>query len=215
MFALFAFAAALPLGPPAYLPPERERRAYEAAAAGRLANCGIRRRKVRAAYEADLQDYSITIFGSGSGLSNAALTCVAESEARSAFFTRFADPQAQARYEGLAWAAVQRRSRDLARAWLGARGRLDDLPVYDPRRQTPAAFAAAIETFCGVAPGSVFRVEGDILTAGGPEGIPALEDEQLGCLLYSVTASNLGEHGISFGFIGKEAVPEESGGRER
>ncbi|HZF94795.1 MAG TPA: hypothetical protein VEZ20_07965 [Allosphingosinicella sp.] len=215
MFALFALAAALPLGPPAYLPPERERRAYEAAAAGRLGECGIGRRQIRTAYEADLQDYSITIRGSAAGFSDAVLSCIAEAQTRAALFTRFADPEAQARYDAFAEAAAGRQALSLGRAWLGERGRLGDLPVYDAQRQTPAAFAEAIETFCGVAPGSFFRVEEDMLTVGSPERIAALQDEQFGCLVHAMLASDVSRHGISFGFIGNEAAAEESAGPER
>jgi hypothetical protein len=215
MLALLAFAAALPLGPPADMPSDRHRQTYEAAVAGRLANCGIGRRQIRTAYEADLQDYSITIRGSAAGFSDAALSCVAEAETRSGAFIRFADPAAQARYAAFVQAAAARHALSLGRAWLQARGRLDDLPVYDPQRQTPAAFAAAIETFCGVAPGSFFRAEEGRLTVRSLESLPAFEGEQFNCLVHAMLASDASRHGIAFGFIGNEAVAVESGGPER
>jgi hypothetical protein len=211
MLAFLAFAAALPLGPPAHLPPERNRRTYEAEVAGGLARCGIGRRQIRTAYQADLQDYSVTIRGSAAGFSDAALSCVAEAEIRGGLFTRFADRRAQARYEAFTEAAVV----SLARAWLEARGRLDDLPVYDPQRHTPATFAAAIETFCGVAPGSFFATAGDVLTIASPESSRPVEGEQFGCLINALLASDLSKHGLAHGYLGNEAVAVESGGPER
>jgi hypothetical protein len=174
----------------------------------RIAACGIAGRHVSVRYRRELQDFGVTIGRQRRALADAVISCVAQTAYATGHWTEFEDRDADRRYRAFEQGVVEREGRARSRQWLRERGRLDDLPAFDPERQSADAFGAALETFCGAPAGTMLRFhEGlfEILLAAVPseEG-----DERLICLVNALGASNLREHGLAAGFIARGA-PED------
>ena len=171
-----------------------------------LARCGVEPKLVSVRYESVMQDYAVTISESVLHLTDAQLACVAQFAVSTGRWIGFADAMLAQRYGPLYEAATSRDAREAAANWLSARSLLAGLPVFDPARQSLAAFAQDLERHCGVERGSVLVVLDDKLLTVRPGSLKPsmIVDDAVSCLMNAVTASNLEEHGVSFGFIGNE-----------
>jgi hypothetical protein len=88
------------------------------------------------------------------------------------------------------------------------------LPSYDPDRESLSVYSERLEAFCGVEPGSILTVHDvGILTiklawieGALEQPVPSADEERFMCLLKAVSASNLEDHGVGFGFVGTEGA---------
>jgi hypothetical protein len=110
------------------------------------------------------------------------------------------------------------RDRADAKQWLRERGLFDSLPEYDPKSETVPEFAKRMERFCGIKPGSVLTLHELGVLTFKPEwaetqlrGGVKLGHDKFWCLMHSLSASNLEEHGVRFAIIGNEAYSNEEG----
>jgi hypothetical protein len=104
-----------------------------------------------------------------------------------------------------------------AKEWLRARNLLASLPSYNPAAETVSQFARRLEAFCGIEPGSMLTTHELGMLTIKPEWTeqslmsPSKGDQdKFWCLMNAMSASNLEEQGVRFGFIGNEAYsPDE------
>jgi hypothetical protein len=177
-----------------------------------LRGCGIAEDQVSVQDDDTMQDFVVTV--AGTSFSDAQLECVVKMTMKTGFFTYFPDEASRERFLPMWGKASDSRSFDDARQWLQEQGKLANLPVFDPARDTLASYAQQLEGFCGVAPTLGLSVHDDTtLTPNFPD-IDKMDDwpvsnEQFTCLMNAATGSNLRDHGIFFGFIGNEAYPAD------
>ena len=188
------------------LPPPNYEQTIEA-----IVQCEIPRANISIAYQDYLQSDEITISDLGA-LTTEKLRCLKsaahpfyiltiEDEAQRTAFYRFSErddrPQRLAE----------------ARDWLRTNGMLDRPPSYDPRLGINA-FAIALETACGLAPGSALAPHGASALAIRPDFVLSQDFEALTgpltCLNQMFTASNAAEHEISFVLIGNAALSKSN-----
>ena len=156
-------------------------------------------------YEALLQSDVLSIAAS-SGATDKMFECI-----RSATWARamveFEEPEIGARYQAYDNAEAGALMKAMTQEKFRKAGKLDRLTDYSAGLPL-SEYLNALETFCGLKPGSAFEVMGpdsftykrDFLT------IPVKPGAE--CLTDAVMASNLEEHGMRLGFIGNEAVEE-------
>lgn len=168
-----------------------------------LEACGIPAEQISVAYEDMLQDYEAVIALPGPALTDQQLDRIVLLSRESPVIT-FADPSLSQRFHARTSAIYSPLRRASARDWLNLNGLLDGLPDFEPSRHDLAHFARSIETHCGASPGSMLDARTDTLLvlgaadfAVGPESLNVLF-----CIHQAVLASNVGEHGVSFGVIG-------------
>ena len=142
------------------------------------------------------------------------ITCLSASERHPPHpILMFSDQDVSRRYYEL----QHQQERVDAKEWLRARGLLAALPSYNPNSETVSQFAARIEQFCSIKPGSILTMHSSGTLTTKPEwaeqqlkrGSSKAEEQKFWCLLNSLTASNLEERGVRFGFIGNEAYSAE------
>ena len=101
-----------------------------------------------------------------------------------------------------------------ATTWLRERGMLDTLPSYDPAVESAGQFAEHVELFCGFQAGSILMVHDSGILIINPGWVEeslrrpssAEDDYKFECLLKTLSASNMEDHGLRFGLIGNEAI---------
>ena len=179
----------------------------------RVARCGLPVARVSIRGDRELQEDVIAI-ATGPSLDDAQLACIARASLAATTYVEFNEPDQQTRYDRVYRPIENAEAAAGARAWLNARGLLANLPSFDPKRQSLAAYARDLESLCGVPRGGFFTATGPMLTIRRDLLTPpstakpfggAITDDQFECLLAGVAASNLGEHGAGFGFIGNAA----------
>ena len=164
---------------------------------------------VQITYAEDLQSELIVV--KTNAVTDEQIRCLATVERASPYpVVLFEDETVGARSSVL----QRQEERAVAREWLNQRGRLADLPSYDPNRESLSTYAQRLEAFCGIEPGTILTVHDlGVLTfkqewieAGLHQPVLTGDDEKFQCLLKAVSASNLEEHGVGFGFVGTEAA---------
>ena len=130
--------------------------------------------------------------------------CLARVSAETGQFLFFLDETATPRF----WQAREEADRNTARTWIEQRGLLAKLPAFDPKKEHLAEYARALETFCGIEPGTVLDAASPTHLTFGDLMKRQPGEAQFMCLIHAVTASNLRERGVFFGFIGNEIASE-------
>jgi hypothetical protein len=197
------------------LPPFNYEQTIEA-----VTSCGVPAARIRIVYDADLQLDTVTIAPLDETPSQELLRCVYEATVTVGYDVQFRDPDQNAAF----WELVLEEGRERARAegqrWLQERGLFDNMPRYDSDRSTVAEFARQVEAFCGLEPGSALSEIGEGLLAPRVEFARSLSEDRSGslgekfiCLMNVLAASDLGEGGVRFGFVGNSAPSDESNRR--
>lgn len=164
----------------------------------RIGACGFAANMVQVEYQDLLQDHEVTISTKARELHEEQYACLAALVAETGWIVTLADETARSRF----WEATQRVARVAARRRLSERGLLDRLPTYDPGRQDLAAYARAVEELCGIDPGTVLLAQSSSTLTMHPLNDDQLSFADLSCLMDAVSASNLHEHSVFFGFVG-------------
>ena len=191
---------------PVLMPPETARKAF--------LGCGLPARRIKVAWDQDFQEDIVTVASAPSSVPDAVLTCFAHVSVRTSYDVYFQNEVEQERYSAIHSAIADAANVANARAWLRQRHLLATMPL--PGQDQPlATYARAVETFCGVKPGSllVARSENLMTFADGGLGTMtehgfvggAATDEQFECVTNVTTAADLQSRKIFFGFIGNAA----------
>ena len=105
-----------------------------------------------------------------------------------------------------------------ARSRITVPGNVDQYDmILDVGPRTISEFARRIEAFCGIEPGSMLTMHGlgdlTIKSEWAKSQLSntgsTLDDDKFWCLMNALSASNLEERGVRFGFIGNEAYSTE------
>jgi hypothetical protein len=145
-------------------------------------------------------------------LADRQISCLMASEHVAPYpILRFTDRDVSRRYYELG----EIENRKEARRWLEQRGILAKLPLFDPAVENVSGYTAKLERFCRLKPGSALKLIRPGLLTVKDEWVKAQfgarpqpdENDKFTCLIKSLSASNLKEHGVEFGFIGHEAYP--------
>jgi hypothetical protein len=99
--------------------------------------------------------------------------------------------------------------RAVARAWFEQRGLLDKLPSFTDG-DSASSVTAKVEYFCGLKPGFAFEERFPGLLSIKRELMTVPPKPGLECLFYAMAAIDTDKVGMRFGFIGNEAVSEET-----
>ncbi len=175
---------------------------FRARVLSELTACGIAPDNVSIQYENELQDFSIRIGGAAPTLDEAQLGCVARLEL-SGLIISFEADEADAKFRSVAQSVLKAEARQEAIVWLTERNLLETLPLFDPATGDLTSYAKRLEEHCGLASGSVLEVYSlNFLTIR--RDIDFRSDALLR-ISHAVAASNLSDHGIAFGLIGRSA----------
>jgi hypothetical protein len=169
-----------------------------------LARCGLDPEGLQVEFEQVLQGDVVTVT-SRAGADPSMFICI-----RHAIWGKadieFEDERLGELFREFDRAANSAEGRAQARAWLAGRGRLADLPVL-AEDEPAVSIMEKVERFCSIAPGAALELHGEFI-ALKPEFLapPALTDFEF--LMNTMSAIDLDQHGLSFGFIGNAAASE-------
>lgn len=187
------------------LPPPSYEQTIEA-----IVECDIPRGNVRVAYADYLQSDEVTITDLRP-ITDKKLRCL--KDAVYPFYILSIEDASQHR----AFSEFSRREdrpkeKSEALDWLRTKGMLSRLPAFDSG-QSLADFAIAVELACDLESGTALMATGKSWIAVRPDAFSVDTFEKsaldLECLTKMFAASDAYEGGVSFGFIGSEAVSEE------
>jgi hypothetical protein len=176
----------------------------------RIAACGVADSRIRFVYDTDLQE-DVAWIGRGPKLSYAEFNCLARVSLSNAYYLQFDDPRSEAAYRPPYQRAETVFAREFERKWLQDHGLLAKLPHFRPAKESVMAFAARLERYCGVVPGSMLtELRPNFLTLRREWVERTLSsgrssERSFGCVMHGAGLSGLEEHGVQFGFIGNEA----------
>lgn len=177
-----------------------------------IVQCGIPRENIQIAYETGLQSDLITLGHTGE-LTEEKLRCL-KAGIHPFYDVILKDQAQQSVYHDYSWQVDQQDRKIEAREWVQKKGLQNRVPTYD-KNDGLTAFATALETACGLKPGSTVKAQGKSSLAVNPElSKNGLETSAsaLECVMNLFSASDAGDHGIEIGFIGN-AVPTDQGKR--
>ena len=190
--------------PPIPLPPPGYEQTVEAIAA-----CGVNAVNVRITYEEELQSDVVTVNDLG-GTELARLGCLRRA-VHPFYILEIAPVDQRTAYAAYDYRESTREWRAEALAWLDAERLSDRVPAYDPATGVEA-FARAVEAACSAPSETVLEAVGTTaltIRRSFIEGdMAAGNDDRLTCVSNMIAASNAGDHGVEFGFVGNEAVGE-------
>lgn len=176
-----------------------------------IAACGVPAAKVRITYEDPLQSDLVRI-GDLGGSDEARFRCLRAAVDPAYIVDVSAAPQSGA-YMAFEDRENRRQARAAAIAWLGARGKLDKVPRFDPAAGLDR-FARLIEAACSVRRGSALETFGkstltyrlDFLE----KSIHSETYDQFTCLHQMIAASDADKHDVHLMFVGNEAYQTEN-----
>lgn len=165
--------------------------------------CGIAPGRVAIGFDKDLDEEAIQIAKGSQPLTDAALTCLAETSVRTDMIVQFEDKAIETRYRAIYWPMVQQRQHDMAVRWLTEHGLMAGLP--QPANGVPLAdYARAVEAHCGAKQGTALAAEGkDIVTLDAATLVDPAAGPRVECMIHVVAASNP-PGAVSLGFSGVE-----------
>jgi len=189
------------------LPPEPPSKPI---AAG-LIDCGLDERGFTVIYDDDLQGYVVGI-STNAGANAASLQCIWD--AAWTEFVQFENTDLQRSYDELSHARFRPLMRQQARAELAELDLLDGFPERSAFTDEDA-YARALETHCGIEPGSMIKRTPHGLSMM-PEAMPTgpMEGEQFqrfSCLLSSIMYAAADGADFTIGFVGNEKIRESEG----
>jgi hypothetical protein len=191
ILALAETATGSPAAIPAFVQPD--------VAASQVAACGFR--VVRPRFDDLLQEEVIAV-SDVSAASEEQLRCAANASLGSNYYVFFPETIDHI-YQPLYWRLSEERQLADARAWLGKRGLLARLPVFDPKKSTD--FAQALEKLCGPkATGTLKPTAGLTTFTEGALSSGRLDEDTFLCLMNAAKAS-----GQPLGFVGNEAYSKD------
>jgi hypothetical protein len=167
-------------------------------AAKRASQCGLGRVTIR--YEADLQE-DVLIASLAGTPTDKQLACADKAVS---FYTLELPPSVQPRYDAMRDARLSGLFQAQARAWLSARGLLNQVPKYQEGVTDDAVFTRKLESLCGPRAKGAFQSKFGF-HALSPEWVtrelnpPDRGEEVFSCLMNATTAV-----GYKVGFIGNE-----------
>jgi hypothetical protein len=172
--------------------------------------CGIDAAGIQVEFSEELQD-DVARVPSSATMTDDQLRCLAKAAVAQGDIIEFADPTLMTRFADIEGEALRMAGFADARRRLAALGLLDKLPVFDPARDKVTSFTKRLEVLCGAKPGSVLKQTGERSLTLDPAALRkgmryARSGRQVECVTDAVIASDLDTAGISFGFIGNEAV---------
>jgi hypothetical protein len=176
---------------------------FRARVLSELAACGVAPDEVSIHYENELQDFSIRIHGAAPKLDQGQLACVARLELGGLIIS-FEDSKADAKFRSVAQSVLRAKAREEAIVWLTERNLLEALPSFDPATGDLASYANRLEEHCGLARGTILEVYNPNLLTIRRE--VDFRSDALRCISHAVAASNLSDHGVSFGFVGSTSA---------
>ena len=187
------------------LPPPTYQQTIEA-----IAKCDIPRHNVRIQYEADLQSDEITISNLGP-LTDRKMRCL-KAAVHPFYILTISDPIQRSAFSEFSRRADRPEEQRSAQEWVRSRGLTDKVPSYDPHVGLKS-YADRLEMACGLKVGSTIEIYGTASLTIRRDVILARDVSKLGqtleCLLKIFAASDATENGVSFIFIGNEALAEE------
>ena len=187
------------------LPPPTYAQTIEA-----IAKCDIPRANIRIQYEDELQSDEVTISDLGA-LSDGKLRCL-KAAVHPFYILTIHDQAQRSAFYDFSRRDDRPTERQAAREWVRSKHLTDKVPGFD-RSKGVKTYAEDLELVCGLSPGSTVEAIGaSMLTIRRDvilTGFDGKLEYTLECLMNVFTASDAIENGISFGFIGNEAVAEE------
>lgn len=161
-----------------------------------------------------MQEDVVRISKGGGSVTASQLECIANASVATTHYVFFNAEAVQTRYASIYWNLVERADIANARAALRTQNRLETVPV--PQAGKPlGVYAQAVETYCGVTPGTLLTALNDNMLTFKKDGLGritangiepgAASDLQFQCIMNATTAAQLKSHGIFFGFIGNAA----------
>lgn len=176
----------------------------KAEALGKLVRCGIKAAQLRTETDAASGQHSVFIVTPAARITAPTYICLARASMEDGAPVDFDDPEATQ----LFWRSHDAANREFSREKMEQAGLMARLPRYDPAKQSLAEYAGLLDKLCGIAPGKGFIVSGPAwLTVLNP--MYAGSDAPPPCLLDAASASNLHEHGVTYGYVGNEPIPAE------
>ncbi|WP_419807238.1 hypothetical protein [Sphingomonas sp.] len=184
------------------LPPPTDQQTIEA-----IVKCDIPRADVRIRYEDELQSDEITISELGP-LNDGKLLCL-KAAVHPFYILTITDRAQQSAFYDYSRREDRPAEQRAAQEWVRSKRLTDKVPSFD-RSNGVETFAEGLELACGLKPGSTVEVVGASMLTIRRDVIVGSDFGRLGrtleCVMNVFTASDATENGISFGFIGNEAV---------
>ncbi|MBU6268939.1 MAG: hypothetical protein KGN34_15430 [Sphingomonadales bacterium] len=178
--------------------------AHEQVLREKLGLCGLTTSGISIAYSNDLQGYEIVITPAAGAKANHFACIRAGSNGE---FLTFSDKVLQRQYSDYEADLLRPLARQAAEAELAKLGRLESFPSRISF-ETDATFAAAIESHCGLKPGTAIRPDAGRLVFQPPSedmGDVRKFQEKYSCLLAALAL--VGAKGeMQVGFFGNEAL---------
>jgi len=164
----------------------------------RVSQCGLGPISTR--YDADLQE-DILVAPDAKSATDAQLACADKAVG---FYTLELPPSVQARFNAMRAARLSLEFQTQARAWLSARGLLDQLPKYQEGVTDDAKFTSQVESLCGPRAKGAFESKFGFHTLS-PEWVEReLEPSDRNGDVFSCLMNVTSAAGFKIGFIGNE-----------
>lgn len=181
----------------------------------RVATCGVKPPRASIREEPEMGGDDVVRIARGPAITARQRACLVKASADMITFMMFDDPDEQRAFFMLEAQRQAKQEPREARKRLRQAGLLEKLPRYDPDRQTLKSYTGSLEALCGATPGSLLEPFGpnpdkpSLFTPklAGLDPSPG-SGERLFCVQDAITASNLADYGIRFGFVGNEMAEE-------
>lgn len=177
---------------------------------GQLGECGIEASAIRTEYADDLQSDIVIIDRTTPPLSEQDMECVRNAVPAWYAYVQFENEATEAAFRRSTDASSRREGRMAAQQWLEAHGLLTTLPMYRTEDQSIEQYAERLEEHCSIRPGTALQVYSAGLLTLKSSYLESPSPPSFECLWNAVQASNIEEHGVSFGFVGNEQIKPSS-----
>ena len=178
--------------------------------------CGINSDSIQVVDDRTLDANTYLIEGESPKLSEISVHCLVFWNVTKGNFITFSSPL----YEKIRQKTHDANSQILgtltASSWLSGAKLLGKFQPYAPKTMILKEYLTSIEKMCGIKAGTALELTAEKSITLIPFSFTELNEQEpnesewrFGCVLQSMTLANLTKHGISFGFVGNEQLPEE------
>jgi hypothetical protein len=172
-----------------------------------IISCDVPEANVSIAYDELLQSDVVRISDVG-GDDEERLRCLMRS-IHPFYIVEIEEPQQNDRYRQLVLEEQAARARVEGEKWLQERGLFAGAPPFDADTTPLADYARAVETHCGLEPGSALEILDEQTLTPRQSALASLlenDGEKLTCVMHVIALSGDGERQVAFGFLSEPAV---------